>query len=218
MITMRRSSLLGVSVAALCVAHCGGSVVTTNMDGGAMDRVPPPDGRGGDAAQHVPENHRPNDSQCLTTPPPSNCDSGDPSSTCKKDSDCMAGLNGRCVLSGMDGIECACSYDTCTSYKECTMGGPCSCHGSVDMSSGNVCAPGNCQVDADCASGGGYCSPSDAQVNCGGLPSYYCHTPSDECVNDSDCSGASACGTFDCGCAYDDSSHRWTCQAFLGCG
>jgi hypothetical protein len=125
-------------------------------------------------------------------------------------------VNGRCVIVGMDGFGCGCSYDTCTSDKECK-GGPCSCHGSVDMIGGNTCARGDCQVDADCEGGAGYCSPSDPQVNCAGQPSYYCHTPSDECVNDADCVGATACDTFACGCAYDGSSHRWTCQPFLGC-
>lgn len=63
-----------------------------------------------------------------------------------------------------------------------------------------MCMPGNCRVDSDCESGGGYCSPSQnaglfvcsdgCSGTCGGgLTGYYCHTAADECVNDCDCAG-----------------------------
>jgi hypothetical protein len=69
-------------------------------------------------------------------------------------------------------------------------------------------------VDADCGSQG-YCSPST--YACGKDWGFYelrCHKPSDECIDDADCSN------FDGGpgtwgdsafCAYDDSRGHWAC-------
>jgi Cys-rich repeat protein len=48
-------------------------------------------------------------------------------------------------------------------------------------------------------------------MGCGGLEGYYCHTPQDECVNDSDCGAGKVC-------TYAASQSRWTCQAQLLCG
>jgi len=205
----------------LCLAHCGGTQTTTtgSKDSGADRRVVS-DAPVADAPpRQAPQNHRPDDSQCLTPPPPADCGgmTGGMGPGCHMDSDCTAGLNGRCAVGGQDGITCACTYDACTSDKQCTRGGPCSCHGSVDMgSTNNTCADGNCQVDADCEGGAGFCSPSDVGVGCGSLPNYYCHTPLDSCVNDSDCTSCGP-GTQPCGCGYDASSKRWTCQPMLGC-
>jgi hypothetical protein len=210
MSTERRAGRVGsLLLAALCVAHCGGSVTSQNQDGGTADRATSESSTDAPARPGAPKNHRPSDAQCLTTPAPQNCNMG---GSCDKDTDCTKGLNGRCVVSGADAIMCACSYDLCTSDTQCKMGGPCSCHDSAYMGGiGNTCVPGNCRVDADCEGGKGYCSPSDAQVGCGGLPSYYCHTPSDSCVNDSDCGGGN-------GCVYQVKPPRWECQQILGCG
>jgi len=44
-------------------------------------------------------------------------------------------------------------------------------------------------------------------MSCGGIGGYYCHTPKDTCVNDSDCADA---GYYDV-CAYDTSLGHWRC-------
>jgi len=82
--------------------------------------------------------------------------------------------------------------------------------------SGNSCVPGNCQVDADCGTGG-YCSPTPAlpcnmngrDLYCQGV-GYYCHTPKDECVDDSDCQGVGSPG-----CLYDQSAGYWMCEVYV---
>jgi hypothetical protein len=45
-------------------------------------------------------------------------------------------------------------------------------------------------------------------MSCGGIGGYYCHTPQDQCVNDSDCADG---GFFDV-CAYDTSLGHWRCM------
>jgi hypothetical protein len=72
-------------------------------------------------------------------------------------------------------------------------------------------------VDSDCGSGG-YCSPATAtdpmciQV---GLLGYYCHTPSDECVNDSDCPAMPAMGPQ--ACTYSTAKQHWVCMTVPIC-
>jgi hypothetical protein len=132
---------------------------------------------------------------------------------CSGDSQCTMGTNGRCVESGGGALYCACTYDTCADDAACPTGETCACHGSPYVNNqGNTCVPGNCRVDSDCGVGG-YCSPSYANMGCGGLGGYYCHTPQDACINDSDC------GSDDeSGCMYSTSEARWTCQELLLCG
>lgn len=141
----------------------------------------------------VPRQHRATRTACTSARPASNCDlgmSGAPS-TCRADGECTTGTNGRCVGNPHDG--CRCSYDTCVDDTGCTTGGPCACrHATRGAAGANVCLPGNCQVDADCRSGG-YCSPTYG--SCGdysGVVGYRCHTPRDECVDDEDCVGGDA--------------------------
>lgn len=196
-------------------------------------------GTAGAMLGRIPTNHRASDIQCAQPAPAGNCPvnyfcptslcssdggcadgggSGDcitPAipSTCSSDSDCSnAGPNGRCVEGGPLPT-CGCSYDSCAGDSDCPRGQTCACHGSPYMfGSGNGCVPGNCQVDADCGTGG-YCSPTPA------LPSnmsvyfqgvgYYCHTPKDECVDDSDCQGVGFPG-----CLYDQSAGFWKCEVY----
>jgi hypothetical protein len=69
--------------------------------------------------------------------------------------------------------------------------------------SNNFCLAGNCRVDADCGAGG-YCSPTFG--SCGsffGVVGYYCHTPKDKCVDDSDCPPGD--------CRYDPIGGSWAC-------
>jgi hypothetical protein len=173
----------------------------------------------------VPLNHRPAGAACPETRAPVNvvayCDwdsgwcGGD---TCTMDSNCDAGQNGRCEDAGVGAIatHLICSYDQCFDDPECEAG-PCVCRPSSSSSVANSCVGGNCKVDSNCGAGG-YCSPSMVPSGCGcsygcALSGYYCHTPGDSCMNDSDCSGGGN-GTFDGNsslCLYNSMSQVWSC-------
>ena len=130
---------------------------------------------------------------------------------CRAHADCTDGENGRCVGNGHDGW--GCTYDSCFVDSDCagdaTTARICACEGG-SRSDNNVCLAGNCRVDADCGSAG-YCSPSFG--DCGnyfGVAGYYCHTSSDECVDDADCK---ADGTHPMGyCAFKPTVGRWQCS------
>src|SRR5580658_2032140 len=133
---------------------------------------------------------------------------------CTSDSDCTSGVNGRCFpFEGEVGLG-GCSYDECFTDSNCGSGTPCLCRSSSTDNSANVCDPGgNCAVDSDCGLGG-YCSPSGI---CDG-PTYYCHTSSDTCVNDTDCpaidAGESGCPTVT-SCVYNPQAQRWGCNQLV---
>jgi hypothetical protein len=136
-------------------------------------------------------------------------------STCQADSDCTSGVNGRCIESPGGGARrCFCSYDTCVHDVDCPAGQACACHGTpYTGGAGNACVPGNCRVDADCGPRG-YCSPSSAQVTgCSGLAGFFCHTPADECTDDSDCMGTTGPQL----CAYWTTAKHWQCHTALLC-
>jgi Cys-rich repeat protein len=82
---------------------------------------------------------------------------------------------------------------------------------------------GNCRVDADCGAGG-YCSPSSNTGICGdSLAGYYCQTPADLCIDDSDCPGSpvGSSGTIivgNPGCVYSTTDSRWECIVAPVCG
>jgi hypothetical protein len=169
----------------------------------------------GGHAGEVPIYHRPNDAECLTVPPPGNCQTMGGPGMCKNDSSCTAGVNGRCVESGGGVLFCSCTYDTCAQDADCPAGKTCACHGATYTGGqGNTCVPGNCRVDGDCGPGG-YCSPSYDPMSCGGLLGYYCHTAQDQCVNDSDCNGT---GTGPQVCLYSTTTARWQCAQEVFCG
>jgi hypothetical protein len=129
---------------------------------------------------------------------------------CGMDSQC-AGVNGRCNNGGA--LFCLCTSDTCADDKACPSGQTCACHGSpYDNAAGNHCVAGNCRIDADCGSGG-WCSPTYSQTGCGSLGGYYCHTPKDQCINDSDC----ADGGVQSDCGYDTSLGYWLCIGIVAC-
>jgi hypothetical protein len=133
---------------------------------------------------------------------------------CNSDTQCTAGVNGRCHQVNGGVAYCACTYDTCTHDTDCGSGKACACHGSPYAGGdGNACVPGNCRVDADCGAGG-YCSPSFSPNNCGSLGGYYCHTPHDACVNDSDCFGTGGPAV----CVYSATSGSWQCTPEPICG
>lgn len=186
----------------------GGSSTSSSSGGSPRGSSDAGDGsaRGANDGGRVPVNHRPNDDQCSVPPPPDNCAGGFGDAggniMCLQDSDCTAGTNGRCRPVGGP---CACFYDTCLQDTDCPTGQTCACRGSPYIAqSGNGCVVGNCRVDTDCGAGS-YCSPTGSSCFLGG---YYCHTPNDLCLDDSDC--VSAGSRF---CAYSTTNTRWECTS-----
>lgn len=168
----------------------------------------------------VPDQHRPNNLQCTEPAPQGNisCSGDCPTGSnfeCTSDSDCAAtGLNGRCVNGGGPAGS-YCTHDSCTVDTDCPSGETCACHGSPYTDrAGSACVPGNCRVDADCPPGGN-CSPSAAST-CRNATDvclgYYCHTPKDLCINDSDC----ASHQFPSACIYSTSTGYWACASYGG--
>jgi hypothetical protein len=195
----------------LLLAGCSGSSPESGGDAGAdapsADVSPSDDARSSDAAPsdassdaavdtgpvRVPKNHRPGDTTCPATRAPGTlapgcADAGFTTGDCYADSDCTKGTNGRCNVGANIVSACAdfCSYDTCFSDKDCTANVPCDCRASASDNAANACMTGsNCRVDADCGPNG-FCSPSGVS-NCS--KAYFCHTPADFCIDDSDCVG-----------------------------
>ena len=136
----------------------------------------------------VPLQHRTSDAQCSVPPPPGDCplDAGPaPSGGCASDSDCTAGMYGRCSNQATyaEPAQCSCIYtnDACLSDTACSTGQTCACQGSpYTKGDPNRCVSGNCRVDGDCGPEG-YCSPSPMGPDCEGLflGGYYCHTAQD---------------------------------------
>lgn len=186
------------------------------------------------ATARIPKIHRPAGSSCprqrgpsLKTSEVGQCEF-DPNAdiACVKDSDCTADANGRCVAGGGPACQFFCTYDMCFYDSDCPCNQPCECRSSASSNEQNLCmTESNCRVDADCGAGG-YCSPSlvresggcwDAelcqpdsgsclgchcQANCG--LGYFCHTPNDACIDDSDCKMGV--------CAYRIDDNRWRCS------
>jgi hypothetical protein len=227
--------IFSLALGSLLLASCGGQTVglgtpdsggqsepdsssahdtgTVGSDGASSSDA----GSGGpdSAIARVPMNHRPNDLACMTTPPPGTCSGPNPTPPggCAMDSDCTQGTNGRCVQPGGPLPGCECTYDTCSGDSDCPTGQTCACHDTADVNGGNECVPGNCRVDADCGLGG-YCSPTVSSQGCGGnISGYYCHTPKDECVNDTDCPNSPVGGA----CTYSSSLGYWACVVIPVC-
>jgi len=194
-------------------ASGAGSSGGTSPEGGSAGMVALA-GAGG-ATPREPTKHRPTATTCDQTrasnDPGAPTDPDAPRVDCRAHTDCTAGENGRCAGNGHDGWRC--TYDNCFADSDCAAGASesrvCACDGG-DRSDNNVCLPGNCRVDADCGEAG-YCSPSFG--DCGnyfGVVGYYCHTNTDECVNDADCT---ADGTRPQGyCAFRPTIGRWQCS------
>jgi hypothetical protein len=166
----------------------------------------------------------PDGGSCCLTP-----DGGE----CMSDSDCDAGIQGRCGVISTTGIA-QCVYDECADDSQCD-GAPCSCSNAASFNAVNLCLTGsNCRVDSDCGLAG-YCSPSMLELscicigtgNCGDAAvcyagstqvpcscnvscghGYFCHTPADTCLTTSDCVQGGIC-------AYDTASQRWDCVACI---
>ena len=169
----------------------------------------------GGATPREPTKHRPTATTCdhtrASNDPGAPTDPDGPRVECRAHTDCTDGENGRCVGNGHDGWRC--TYDSCFADSDCSDGtsGPqlCECEGG-SRSDNNVCLRGTCRVDADCGAAG-YCSPSFG--DCGnyfGVIGYYCHTNTDECVNDADCN---ADGSHpEAYCAFKPTVGRWQCS------
>jgi len=181
------------------------------------------DAGGGSAISAVPTSHRPAATPCPQARPLASCTpnpSGLPidGGNCAVDSDCSDGQNGRCVAVSPNAGYCSvCSYDVCFADADCQTGGPCDCRAT--FGGANVCAAGNCQVDADCGPGG-YCSNSLAacpgySTSSGWAVGYYCRTPHDSCVEDTDCTRPPP--TLPRECRYDATEASWRCFDFPGC-
>jgi hypothetical protein len=206
-------TVTSAAVAAICA--CGGSTSS-------------PSDAGADAAHApatVPLQHRPSDAACLQPPPAAGCPF--PGGTCTTDAQCTSPTapNGRCIEPSEN--VCTCTYDACAGDTACPTGQTCACHGSPYVgASGSACIAGNCRVDSDCEGGHGYCSPSpSAQCGAGsgpGLTGYYCHTPTDVCVDDSDCpvlkNPTDPNDTTPQTCAYSPAAGHWQCQPVPICG
>jgi hypothetical protein len=131
---------------------------------------------------------------------------------CDAASECPAVAHVACVPYDDAGTPSYCNADVCNVDSECADGGVCLCGSDstpTTATTQNVClAAGNCRVDSDCTRVP-YCSPSS--VGCGATFAYYCHTPSDECGNDTDCRD-------DQFCQYSPSAAKWTCVNAGACG
>ena len=154
----------------------------------ATTSVAPVDGGADVATIRVPKNHRAAAVSCPATRDPGHADST--MGTCKADGDCTAGRNGRCY--GGLGPN-TCSYDECATDADCKAA-VCDCRNVGVIGQPDKCILGNCRTDGDCK--GQYCSPSGTTVGAGcmgaelGSYGYFCHTATDECVDDSDCGDA----------------------------
>lgn len=168
---------------------------------------PPPDPTTQPPAQRIPDNHRADATDCDSERPAGDVEGSDypVEGYCKTDADCVDGERGRCE--NFRGIS-ECTYDECIQDSECATGGPCGCEMSF-WSDANACLDGNCRVDGDCGEAG-YCSPTLSECgNYSGVVGYWCHTPEDECVNDSECMNSDMGAGY---CMYSSPVGHWVCS------
>jgi hypothetical protein len=146
----------------------------------------------------VPTDHRAAATACSPTTIYAPPDGGPPA--CATDADCAGGTQFQHCLHGV------CSVDNCLSDSDCT-NAVCACFsgGPTGTVFRNVCVSGNCRTDADCGSDG-YCSPSRGY--CGAYQGYYCHGPSDTCIN-----AKTDCGTCSASCLYAPTVGAFVCGA-----
>jgi hypothetical protein len=89
----------------------------------------------------------------------------------------------------------------------------CECRDPATLGA-NTCVQGDCRTDADCGAGG-FCSPSavtlDPSCSFGisaGSIGYFCHTPHDACIDDTDCPQSPGPQI----CLFDVAATHWTCR------
>ena len=218
--TGARSLSIVLLAGSIAAAACNADRTTkSNDDGGVIDdqgvkgvdgdttrldaSVPAPD-----SGLTPPEKHRPAPVKCDNVRPSPPVGSS-PQGTCSAHSDCTQGKNGRCSASR---VGYTCTYDECFEDSDCGTGGVCQCEGGF-RSDNNVCLKSVCQIDADCGPGS-WCSPSFGDCgNYTGVTGYYCHTPKDECINDSDCVGQGPVGPGTPYCMYNEAAGYWQCSS-----
>ena len=114
-----------------------------------------------------------------------------------------------------------CAIDNCLADSDCAANEICSC--SADAYGGNACVHRNtcvpapqCHVDADCGAGG-YCSPNIGY--CGSVEGYYCHRPTDPCVDPTtDCTCPSNGGfSVPAACVYEPTVGKFLCAQASVC-
>ncbi len=155
----------------------------------------------------TPITHRATASSCagVYSPPEPPSDRAPYVSGCTRHAECTERMNGKCTngTGSMDRFY-YCVYDECTTDADCDSGMMCHCTAS---SVARCMYEGNCRVDADCGGTAyNFCSPSMGS-DCGGyhtIAGYYCHTPLDSCIEDSDCIGSDYCN-------YNEYEARWGC-------
>ncbi len=202
--------LLPVTITSLVHCSSGTAVVTPeagSTEGGSVADGSSPIDLG------VPKSHRASATICTLARASSvNTDGGasNPFAACHSDAECTMGANGRC-RGAYNSEACACNYDECTSDSDCASGSACVCRTADNAHARNRCLPrGDCLIDSDCGEAG-YCSPSMLLGDTCDTENlaYYCHTPSDECVDDFQCSEGY--------CLFDPAKKHWRCNAYPGC-
>lgn len=187
-------------VAAVVIeAGCGGSVAPA-----PVPVVLPTKHR--DVAESCPPTRPPSITDAGIVGPPVDAGSPPPMGACSVDADCTTGTNGRCQHVGQL-LSPRCTYDACAQDSDCKQGTTCHCDPS-----GNRCIESSCTTDAQCKGRG--CSPT-FESSCGvfdGVRGYYCHTPNDTCINDSDCKDSTTRN-----CAFDLNVGHWACASSSPC-
>jgi hypothetical protein len=181
------------------IAPLGGSPADSS-DGSSTTTAPPP---------RAPTDHRDAGVRCPSDRGPG-CPSlgycGAIAGSCASDTECDAGVAGRCIVDLPSPL--ACSYDECSSDSDCPAHTPCQCRSDATSISANVCVrASDCAVDSDCGPNG-YCSPSAACT-----VTYHCHTAADRCLDDRDCAALGATPY----CLFDTGAGRWACAARPAC-
>lgn len=191
---------------------------------------------GGGGTGREPTHHRPSAPQDCPAERGSNEPSvtgctDQPLVDCEHDADCTDGIAGRCLSSRFPCV-LHCSYDECSNDADCVDDKPCECRQPGSFAPNRCVTPSNCRVDADCGPGG-FCSPSLLGELCACISvdyckaigdtsmctpgpcacgdscghGYFCHTPADTCLDDSDCVSGR--------CSFDLAHQNWICTACL---
>jgi hypothetical protein len=214
-----KRALLAIVVLSAAIAFPMACKTSSDGEIGAANDPHKPDKHGGKKHGKVPKQHRESAPGCSTAKVAGDVDVPDAGSryggtqegSCKKDSDCTQGKNGRCAFTGGGRMapRPACVYDACFSDADCGGKVECACFGSPGA--GNYCMGGNCATDDDC--GKSYCSPSFG-TSCGaygGVVGNFCHTDDDECTNDDECRGEST-EKQNGFCAFIPEAKKWKCS------
>jgi hypothetical protein len=103
-----------------------------------------------------------------------------------------------------------CAADGCATDSDCGPMHICVCVAGTGACNRNYCQQAGCRTDADCGTGL-YCSPSyNYPVQC--QSAYMCHTPDDQCIDDSDCNSGQSGFPLPY-CAYDGTVMHWRCTS-----